>query len=100
MSRIDASTHTVTISPLRGVMHHGLYATKCNWYDRPHPAQIVHVRIRHRGTLIPCMVSDDDPCLVTFLEPAMAVAPGQAAVFYDGDRVLGGGWITKAVETS
>ena len=100
VSRIDAESRRVVLSPLKGVMHHGLMAAQCNWYDRPHPAQIVHVRIRHRGTLIPCMVSDSDPCEVTFLEPAMAVAPGQAAVFYDGERVLGGGWITTALDQS
>jgi tRNA-specific 2-thiouridylase len=31
--------------------------------------------------------------LVTLYEPAFGVAPGQAGVIYDGDRVLGGGWI-------
>jgi tRNA-specific 2-thiouridylase len=98
VSAIDAKTKRVVLSALRGVMHTGLLAVQCNWYDRPHPAQIVHVRIRHRGTKVPCMVSDNDPCEVTFLEPALAVAPGQAAVFYDGDRVLGGGWITKALD--
>ena len=100
VSHIDAETKRVFLAPQSEVMHTGLIATQCNWFDRPHPAQIVHVRIRHRGTLIPCTVSDGDPCTVTFLEPGMAVAPGQAAVFYDGDRVLGGGWITKAVRSA
>jgi len=100
VSGIDAETKRVILSPQSGIMHTGLVATQCNWFDRPHPAQIVHVRIRHRGKLIPCTVSDGDPCEVTFLEPGFAVAPGQAAVFYDGDVVLGGGWISKALGTS
>jgi tRNA-specific 2-thiouridylase len=55
----------------------------------------VAVKIRHRhepapGTLVR---SGDDEVLVTFDEPQRAVTPGQAAVFYDGNIVLGGGWI-------
>ena len=34
---------------------------------------------------------------VSFAEPQSAIAPGQAVVFYDGSRVLGGGWIEEAV---
>jgi tRNA-specific 2-thiouridylase len=35
---------------------------------------------------------------VAFATPQSAVAPGQAVVFYDGDRVLGGGWIEARVK--
>ena len=56
----------------------------------------VGVKIRHRhapaaATIAP---SGNDGVLVTFDEPQRAVTPGQAAVFYDGDVVVGGGWIT------
>lgn len=53
------------------------------------------VRIRYRGCPLPCRVLRlaDDRLLVRFLEEASAIAPGQSAVFYDGQRVLGGGCI-------
>ena len=53
------------------------------------------VKIRHRhepawATLRP---TGDDEVEVRFDEPVRAVTPGQAAVFYAGDEVIGGGWI-------
>jgi tRNA-specific 2-thiouridylase len=55
----------------------------------------VGVKIRHRHEAAPAMLekSGDDEVLVTFDQPQRAVTPGQAAVFYDGDVVVGGGWI-------
>jgi tRNA U34 2-thiouridine synthase MnmA/TrmU len=41
-------------------------------------------------------IKEDDSVQVDFQEPQSGVTPGQAAVFYDGDRVLGGGWILEA----
>src|SRR6202158_637944 len=55
----------------------------------------VAVKIRHRHEPAPAMIerSADDEILVTFDQPQRAITPGQAAVFYDGDIVVGGGWI-------
>jgi tRNA-uridine 2-sulfurtransferase len=56
----------------------------------------VSVKIRHRHEPAQALIekSDNDEILVTFDEPQRAITPGQAAVFYDGDTVVGGGWIT------
>jgi tRNA-specific 2-thiouridylase len=55
----------------------------------------VQVKIRHRHEAAPAVVekSGDEEVLVTFDEPQRAITPGQATVFYDGDVVVGGGWI-------
>ena len=54
----------------------------------------VGVKIRHRHEAAPAILEHDGEDIVaTFDEPQRAVTPGQAAVFYDGDVVVGGGWI-------
>ncbi|HWZ81593.1 MAG TPA: tRNA 2-thiouridine(34) synthase MnmA [Terriglobales bacterium] len=55
----------------------------------------VAVKIRHRHQPAPAMIESTGPdqIQVTFDAPQRAITPGQAAVFYDGDAVVGGGWI-------
>jgi tRNA-specific 2-thiouridylase len=55
----------------------------------------VTVKIRHRHEPAPAVIdrTGNDEILVTFDEPQRAITPGQAAVFYDGNIVVGGGWI-------
>ncbi len=57
----------------------------------------VGVKIRHKHAPAAGLLesSGPDEVLVTFDEPQRAVTPGQAAVFYDGDVVVGGGWISQ-----
>jgi len=56
----------------------------------------VAVKIRHRHEPAPATIerAGTDEILVRFDEPQRAITPGQAAVFYDGDMVVGGGWIS------
>jgi tRNA-specific 2-thiouridylase len=58
----------------------------------------VAVKIRHKHQPAPAMIESAGPdeVRVTFDEPQRALTPGQAAVFYDGDIVVGGGWIENS----
>jgi len=52
------------------------------------------VKLRYRTTAVRCSVKiDGDYAVVELHEPVLGVASGQAGVFYDGEKLLGGGWI-------
>jgi len=55
-----------------------------------------HVKLRYRTKAVPChVVINEDSAKVTLKEEVFGVATGQAAVFYDKNRLIGGGWIKK-----
>jgi tRNA-specific 2-thiouridylase len=74
-----------------------LHAKRVNWIalGRPTSTLRLGVKIRHRHEPASAMVEaiSADEAMVTFDQPQRAITPGQAAVFYDGDVVVGGGWI-------
>jgi tRNA-specific 2-thiouridylase len=97
---IDAAAASVTVGPREALEQNVLTASGVNWIaGTPPPAgSRITAQIRHRHRDAPGSIEPigADRARVTFDEAQSAIAPGQAAVFYDGDVVLGGGWIDSA----
>ena len=86
----------VVVGPRASLERSTLTASDVNWIaGRPGDWRPVTAQIRHRHEAAPARVraSADRRAEVEFDQPQTAVAPGQAVVFYDGDCVVGGGWI-------
>jgi tRNA-specific 2-thiouridylase len=92
----DPSSQRVTVGSNDDLLRTTLIARNVNWVSwagLSAPAR-AEVKIRHRHQAAPATLSPvGDAVEVRFDEPQRAVTPGQAAVFYQGDLVLGGGWI-------
>jgi len=94
---IDAGDASVTVGPREALERDTLTASRVNWMSGETPASPIRAsaRIRYRHTEAPATIAPlgGDRASVTFDTPQSAITPGQAVVFYDGDVVLGGGWI-------
>jgi tRNA-specific 2-thiouridylase len=98
---IVPETRTVVLGDKEELLASGLTASKVNWLIDP-PVEgrlscIAKIRYRHAGVPAIVVAGDEGNARVEFSASQSAVTPGQAVVFYDGDRVLGGGWIESAV---
>jgi tRNA-uridine 2-sulfurtransferase len=96
VTRIDASTRQVMIGRREELARSGLSANRVNWLIEPPSTSFrAHVQIRYNSAAAPALVEplDEGRFRVHFDDPRYGIAPGQAAVCYDSDRVLGGGWI-------
>jgi tRNA-specific 2-thiouridylase len=97
---IDSTTNRVVVGLKDELNCLGLVACSVNWIEptdqKEFPAE---VQVRYRSPAIPCRlcVREDGTCEARFEEAFPSVTPGQAAVFYRGEKVLGGGWITQAI---
>lgn len=96
VSRIDADKNEITLSPREGVMQSGCLVQDAHWISGKFPEDgnlTVQPRYGHRGAAAALEKISDTEFKVRFAEPQFALTPGQAAVVYDGDELLGGGWI-------
>jgi len=98
---LDAAGNRVVVAPRARLAAGGARLAATSWVaGAPPPAPVpAHVRVRHRHEGAPARVEPrpGGGAAIWFDAPVEAVTPGQAAVFYDGERVLGGGWIEEAL---
>jgi tRNA-specific 2-thiouridylase len=94
---IDRKQHRVVVGDDSALRTTTFEIEDVNWVscEKPQAPLRANVKIRHKHEPAPATVEplDGTRARVTFGTPQRAITPGQAAVFYDGDRVLGGGWI-------
>jgi tRNA-specific 2-thiouridylase len=92
--RIDADAARVVVGPRSALEKTRIALSEINWLDAEgaRDGRQVQVKVRSMQPLVDAHIEGDE---VVLNAPLAGVAPGQACVFYDGTRVLGGGWIAR-----
>ncbi len=94
--QIEPATKTVRVGSRSALEREDLEASRFNWQveppDAPLPCQ-AQIRAQHRAVSAWAEPLPENRVRVRFETPQMAVTPGQVVTLYDGDLVLGGGWI-------
>ncbi len=95
VTKIEPDTARVVIGPRSEVLSRRLTAADANWHSDVGESfeGTVKIRYNHAGAPGKVTVTDEDRFEVEFEEPVPAITPGQAAVVYNNDVLLGGGWI-------
>ena len=97
--KLDHARNRLVVGSCRDLLGGELIAEDVNWVSICCPSRVlrVHVKIRSKHEAASACIRplSDGRIQVEFDEPQAAITPGQAAVFYDGELLLGGGWIAK-----
>ena len=93
--RIESETRRLVVGPRRALAVEALRVEDWNWLGEDQSEVSVKVR-----SLAPPVRAVRDGDWLRFDRPELGVAPGQAAVLYDGSRLLGGGWISETLSAS
>jgi len=88
--RIEPDEARIVVGPRSALAVEGMRVADWNWLGEDQREVSVKVR-----SLAPAVSATRDGDWVRFAQPEYGVAPGQAAVLYDGTRLLGGGWIVE-----
>ena len=100
---IDREKNAIIVGEQKDVFADTCLVSFLNWIvpprEKSHLFAQVKIRYNHAGSEAVLSWKGDDEVEVRFNVPQKAITPGQAAVFYDGDTVLGGGWV-KQVRSS
>ncbi|MCK9373073.1 MAG: tRNA 2-thiouridine(34) synthase MnmA [Sulfuricurvum sp.] len=90
---IRPDTNQIVVGPREALECHRVELERVNLFDTRQAFEC-EVKLRYRTTAVKCrVVVDGDRAVVELDEPVLGVASGQAGVFYEGEKLLGGGWI-------
>jgi tRNA-specific 2-thiouridylase len=103
--RLEPAAHRVVVGPRSALARRRLSLDGLNWLAgaaAPDAGMPVQVKVRSAMAPVPATLRrvSDGTADVAFDAPQFGIAPGQACVFYDGARVLGGGWIRRDAAAS
>ena len=94
--KIDQTTNSVIVGLEPELYRGSLTINRCNWIQPVTAAMVdLECKIRYRHRQVPCAVKilPDSQAEISFSAPEKGITPGQVAVIYRGDEVIGGGWI-------
>ncbi|MDR3448564.1 MAG: tRNA 2-thiouridine(34) synthase MnmA [Alphaproteobacteria bacterium] len=95
--RLDADKRQVVVGPHASLARQKIALREINWLGGAVPADGIPVSVKLRSAQAPLAATfhktEGAEGIISLHEPAFGIAPGQAGVIYDGERVLGGGWI-------
>jgi tRNA-specific 2-thiouridylase len=99
---IDAENNKIIVGNEKETYNNSCSVSHCNWiaFEKLSETIPVEVKVRSTSKPVPAAIAplSEDRVEVTFKEPVSIVAPGQSAVFYNGDIVVGGGIIQKGLQ--
>jgi tRNA-specific 2-thiouridylase len=97
--KLDVATNTVVLGRKEDLYSHAFIADRFNGFGPEWSSRECRVQYRYRSPAVPAQVEREPNgrVRVTLLEPGYCVAPGQSAVFYEGDRLLGGARIREVL---
>lgn len=95
--RIDAKNNQVIVGDKQALARDTIYINQCNWLSDNIPNQGLNIMLKFRSVMAPIpafLLITNKGATLTLSSAQYGIAPGQAAVCYLNDRMIGGGWIT------
>lgn len=96
--RVDAQNNLIVLGEEKDLHYKSLKADNVSWVNQPEEDRIrvnAKIRYRHDGDPATVELDSENKAEIHFDKPQRAITPGQAIVFYNGERLLGGGWISE-----
>ena len=98
--KIDPTANRVLVGPKEALARDVVFVKEANWLGEPPSAVQVKLRSMTRAVPATLVAHSDGTAEIRLTEAQFGISPGQAAVVYDGARVLGGGWISGSANSA